>query len=186
MRDTRPNHRTDTFQQFDLWDTDFCQQIIETALLEPVKEARLQDQGKKMTIRNATGHGLDPHEHPNIAIPLVDKAVSNPWGFKLYADSHILSGLDVVRYEPGDYYRPHTDWGGSAGDRKISLTVQLSPSENYKGGNMLLHDGPDSWVMDRTQGTATFFPSWTLHEVKPVMKGERWALVAFFCGPPYC
>jgi PKHD-type hydroxylase len=186
MRDTRPNHRTDTFQQFDLWDTDFCQQIIETALLEPVKEARLQDQGKKMTIRNATGHGLDPHEHPNIAIPLVDKAVSNPWGFKLYADSHILSGLDVIRYEPGDYYRPHTDWGGSAGDRKISLTVQLSPSENYKGGNMLLHDGPDSWVMDRTQGTATFFPSWTLHEVKPVMKGERWALVAFFCGPPYC
>ncbi len=176
---------TETFHQIDLWDDDSCQEIIKIALLEPAKEARLQDVGKKTTIRSATGYGIDPHKHPNIAIPLVNEAVSNPWGFKLYADDYILSSLDVIKYLPGDYYRPHTDWGGSANDRKISLTVQLSSSDDYSGGNVVLHDGPDPWILDRTQGAATFFPSWTLHEVKPVMKGERWALVCFFCGPSY-
>ena len=177
---------TETFQQVDLWEANFCQTIIETALLTTPKEARLQDQGKKVEIRSATGYGLDPHEHPNIAIPLINEAVSNPWGFKLHADSHILSSLDIVHYKAGDYYRPHTDWGGTVGDRKVSLTVQLSPRSDYKGGNVVLYDGPDPWVLDSTQGSATFFPSWTLHEAKPVMKGERWALVCFFCGPPYC
>ena len=175
---------TETFHQIDLWDAEFCQEIIETAQLEAPKEARLQDRGKKLDIRSATGYGLDPHEHPNIAIPLVNEAVSNPWGFKLYANDSILSSVDVIQYRPGDY-RSHTDWGGTVGDRKISLTVQLSPSNNYKGGNVVLYDGPDPWIVDPTQGTATFFPSWTLHEAKPVMKGERWALVCFFCGPPY-
>ena len=176
---------TETFQQIDLWDTDFCDQIVETALLMPPKEVRVLVHGKKVEVRNVTGYGLDPHKHPNIAIPLVNEAVSNPWGFKLYNDSRLLSGLDVIHYQPGDYYRSHTDWGGTASNRKVSLTVQLSPSKDYKGGNVVLYDGPDPWVVDRTQGAATFFPSWTLHEVKPLMKGERWALVAFFCGPPY-
>lgn len=185
MRDTRPDHRTDTFQQIDLWDDDFCREIIGIAMLEPAREVWLQDSGKKMDVRKATGYGLNPHSHPEIVIPLIDAAVASPWGFKLYADSHILSGLDVIRYKHGDFYQRHTDWGGKVNDRKISLTIQLSPSEDYKGGNVVLHDGPNPWVMDRTPGVATFFPSWTLHEVKPVMKGERWALEAFFCGPTY-
>ena len=176
---------TDTFRRISLWDPEFCHEIIKIGSLEPAKEARLQEQGEKAAIRSATGYGLDPHKHPNIAIPLVNEAVSNPWGFKLYADSHVLSSLDVIKYTPGDHYKSHTDWGGSVGDRKISATIQLSSPDEYEGGDLLLYDGPEPWTVDKKQGTATFFPSWTLHEVKPITEGERWALVCFFCGPAF-
>lgn len=179
---------TDTFWETPLWDPQFCQEIIETAQLQPGKQASVQYKGtrsEQKSVRVCTGYGLQPHEHPNITNPLIEKIAENPWQFKLYADSHILSSVDVINYKPGDFFTTHTDWGGTTNDRKISVTVQLSSPDEYKDGSVLIYDGPEPWELNKEQGVATFFPSWTLHEVKPLTEGERWALVCFFCGPAF-
>ena len=39
--------------------------------------------------------------------------------------------------------------------------------------------------MKNKQGDLILFPSYTLHEVKPVTKGERNSLVAWVTGKPF-
>ena len=51
------------------------------------------------------------------------------------------------------------------------------------GCEVNLYDGPESpWPCHKGQGVATVFPSWTLHEVTPLISGERYAVVAWVLG----
>ena len=69
--------------------------------------------------------------------------------------------------------------------RKLSLSVQLSNSEDYEGGSLLLHVGGNPIEAPKNRGTAIFFPSYSLHEVTPVTKGIRYSLVAWITGPKF-
>jgi PKHD-type hydroxylase len=40
-------------------------------------------------------------------------------------------------------------------------------------------------ILPKEQGKLIAFPSYTLHEVKPVTKGERYSLVAWITGPQF-
>ena len=65
------------------------------------------------------------------------------------------------------------------------MTVQLSDSNEYEGGNLHLINGPTPFVAEREQGMIYSFPSYTLHEVTPVTKGERSSLVCWVTGPSF-
>ena len=184
---------TITYMEAPLWDADSCLKIREMALETGTPWAPTVNDGQsKLDIRKTTGFTLPEEtiqgpEYRKMMHDLISSCLaSNVWNFRLYADNNLTTGVQILRYLPGDFYMKHTDWGSIHGTRKISLTMQLSDPSEYKGGGMVLYDGPDPLKANKTQGTATFFPSWTLHEVKPVMKGERWALVCWFNGPPYC
>ena len=184
---------TVTCQETPLWDSDFCLQVREMALLNGKEwTPRVNDGETKIEVRKATTYQLPARTvqsalYHEIMDSLIDSVpANNIWDFEVYANNDLTAGAEFIRYQPGDFYRAHTDWGSVYGNRKISVTVQLSDPDEYRGGEMLIYNAPDPGKISQTQGTATFFPSWTLHEVKPVMKGERWALVCWFCGPPYC
>ena len=66
-------------------------------------------------------------------------------------------------------------------DRKISFSIQLSDPDDYEGGELLLNHGNDC-VVSKTKGSMTLFPSFTVHEVKPVTKGIRYSLVGWVVG----
>jgi PKHD-type hydroxylase len=68
--------------------------------------------------------------------------------------------------------------------RKFAGSVQLSDSEDYDGGDLVMHFAHHRVAMPRTRGTLVAFPGWTVHEVEPVTAGERWALVVNGWGPP--
>ena len=99
-----------------------------------------------------------------------------------------IQSLQFTSYDAKDkgFYQKHIDmmYKGT-GTRKLSLTVQLSDGADYEGGDLLLHYKNDPDVGFRNQGTATFFPSWMLHEVTPVTKGKRYSLVAWIQGPRF-
>ena len=85
-------------------------------------------------------------------------------------------------------YHTHIDLsmdGGSAAKRKLSFVVQLSDPTDYAGGELRLEHvgGPDRRQI-RRQGSIIVFPSWVPHSVTPLMRGERWSLVAWLSGPP--
>lgn len=107
---------------------------------------------------------------------------ANIWGLEFSS----VPSIRVMEYQPRDGYGAHTDWSnGAARERKISMTCQLSDGEHYDGGNVCLYAGPDLETISRDRGTATFWPSWTLHEVRPVVRGVRFALTAWAHGTPY-
>lgn len=98
------------------------------------------------------------------------------------------TGCQIARYSAADqgHYDWHIDLGiGRFSRRKLSVSVQLSPSDAYDGGDLEFHlSGLDHANM-RQQGTLVAFPSFLQHRVAPVTRGERFSLVAWIDGPPY-
>jgi len=108
------------------------------------------------------------------------------FGFDL---TSMEQGLQFTRYDaPGQHYDWHIDRGSTHGCRKLSLSLQLSDPDDYEGGDLELWFGgnEDEIVKaERQRGMATFFPSWTMHRVKPVTKGTRYSLVCWVSGPSF-
>lgn len=99
-----------------------------------------------------------------------------------------IQSLQFTSYDgkEGGFYGKHIDmmYQGT-GTRKLSVSVQLSKSEDYEGGDLLLHTRDNPENPHRQQGTGIFFPGYTLHEVTPVTKGKRYSLVAWVLGPRF-
>lgn len=84
------------------------------------------------------------------------------------------------------FYDKHIDiMYRSTGFRKLSFSVLLSDPEDFEGGDLLLHYGTDPDKAHRVTGGLTLFPSYALHEVTPVTKGTRYALVGWVWGPRF-
>jgi PKHD-type hydroxylase len=98
------------------------------------------------------------------------------------------TGCQIARYSSDvqGHYDWHIDLGtGRFSTRKLSLTLQLSAPESYRGGDLEFHlSGLDRTRM-RQQGTLIAFPSFHEHRVTPVTQGERFSLVAWADGPPF-
>jgi PKHD-type hydroxylase len=99
----------------------------------------------------------------------------------------IPSILDTVQYtqyyENGGHYGWHTDTGPYPyNTRKISITVQLSDPDEYKGGDLELMFGNNVSKMPKEKGCAVLFPSYILHRITPVTKGIRKSLVLWVGG----
>lgn len=95
-------------------------------------------------------------------------------------------GLQFTRYTaPGEHYDWHIDRGHMTPTRKLSLSVQLNDPAEYKGGELQFKFGRQDTTVKKQRGMVTFFPSYTLHRVKPVTQGTRYSLVAWISGPPF-
>jgi PKHD-type hydroxylase len=100
----------------------------------------------------------------------------------------INEGFQFTNYEaPSGKYGKHVDRGINMPVRKLSISIQLTNPEEYEGGELKLYDGDDDEanIMDKTQGTLIIFPSYVLHEVTPVTKGERNSLVTWVTGKQF-
>lgn len=106
------------------------------------------------------------------------------WKFNLYS---VLDSIQYTEYyEDGGHYGWHTDIGpGSINHRKISITIQLSDSDEYEGGDFELWTGGGFQTTSRKKGSAILFPSFTMHRVTPITKGVRRSLVLWVGGEPY-
>jgi PKHD-type hydroxylase len=95
-------------------------------------------------------------------------------------------GFQFTNYEaPSGKYGKHIDRSINMPVRKLSISIQLTNPEEYEGGELKLYDGEKETVMDKTQGTLIIFPSYVLHEVMPVTKGERNSLVTWVTGKQF-
>jgi PKHD-type hydroxylase len=171
------------YQTMDLWTAEQCEIVKRVALEGEAHEATVQQDGQsgaRSDIRSATRWFIDGAHYPELVGELWHACRRyNIWGF----DIEQLPGIEVIRYLPDDFYTRHTDWGGTYTRRKISASVQLSDPKDYEGGEVNLHIGPEDDQASQVQGAATMWPSWTLHSVNPVTKGERWCAVGWVLGP---
>ena len=95
-------------------------------------------------------------------------------------------GLQFTNYKaPSDQYGKHIDRSLNIIVRKLSLSIQLTDPKEYEGGELFLYENEKGTEMKKDQGTLILFPSYTLHEVKPVTKGERNSLVSWVTGKQF-
>jgi PKHD-type hydroxylase len=95
-------------------------------------------------------------------------------------------GIQLTKYiAPSGKYKKHIDLGYSKSIRKLSVTVQLSDEDEYEGGELNLYLDEIPVVMQKAQGSMSAFPSFVMHEVKPVTKGTRYSLVVWVTGPQF-
>lgn len=159
-----------------------CANIIDQAQKQSLQEANvfLSKGLQKSEIRSAQGTELDSESMRQFVFSQIKKM--NELQFELSG----MEPLQVVKYEVGDHYGWHTDWSPvNNKKRKLSITIQLSDASDYEGGEVEILDGPESRVVDKAIGTATVFPSWAVHRVRPITSGVRWALVAWATGKPF-
>jgi len=99
----------------------------------------------------------------------------------------ISEGFQFTNYEaPSGKYGKHIDRAINIPVRKLSISIQLTNPEQYEGGELKLYNGEEEGtIMSKEQGTLVIFPSYVLHEVMPVTKGERNSLVTWVTGKQF-
>ena len=107
-------------------------------------------------------------------------------------DFDLISAIELIQYteyyaSEGGHYDWHQDIGPGVGSlRKVSLTVQLSDSDEYEGGDLEIWQGGQSIVQaPRGAGNVVIFPSYMMHRVKKVTKGTRKSFVLWVGGQHY-
>jgi len=112
------------------------------------------------------------------------------WNFKIDA----CEPMQITRYKKNGHYEFHFDGNGftrfnnpndkllHGAVRKLSMTIVLN--EDYEGGEVEFFDN-NSGLIKEKMGTVIVFPSYMVHRVRPVTKGTRYSLVAWFCGQPF-
>jgi PKHD-type hydroxylase len=95
-------------------------------------------------------------------------------------------GFQFTKYQaPSGKYGKHIDSAPNTVIRKLSFTLQLSNPKDYEGGDLCLYLDDKPEAMKKEQGFVALFPSYVLHEVKPVTKGTRYSLVSWITGKPF-
>ena len=114
----------------------------------------------------------------------IQKANRNHFGFE---DIQITEQAQFTEYPEGGFYDWHMDTDVNMQHeppvRKISMTLLLSPENQFEGGDLELM-APGKRVKLR-QGHAIIFASFLNHRVAPVIRGVRQSLVMWFGGEPF-
>ena len=172
------------------WDKAFtdeeCDRIIEIGNARTQKEAKTRGEDAEK-VRKSEIAWLYPSDDLDWAYRKMTDVILNLnerfFGFDLFG---ALEGFQFTKYTaPGGKYGRHVDCAPGTLVRKLSFTVQLSDSKDYKGGDLRLYVGEKPEVMKRERGHVALFPSYTLHEVTPVTKGTRYSLVSWISGKPF-
>lgn len=139
---------------------------------------------------------------------IMDIAGFSMWNFY----SGYVEQLQHTTYRADPNGAGHYSWHEDAGleglsmptMRKLSATIQLSDPEDYEGGLFQwLTNAKISHSLGRTgkanaydlaetlpysmmqKGSIIVFPSTVMHQVTPVLSGERKSLVIWLSGPPW-
>lgn len=182
----------DQVQNWAYWDGAFskeeCQKIIEIGESNILQVGKIGDSEEKdTTYRDSEIAWIYPSDETEFMFRRVtDILISLNKQFFNFDLFGLAEGFQFTKYTaPDGFYGAHTDKRLNAAVRKLSATIQLSADEDYEGGELALQFGKNPELMDKAQGKLIAFPSYVLHEVKPVTKGTRYSLVAWATGKPF-
>jgi PKHD-type hydroxylase len=89
----------------------------------------------------------------------------------------------ISRYRPGMQYGRHVDNAIMGTDvpvrSDIATTLFLCEPVDYEGGELVIHGTFGQQEVKLPQGWAVVYPASSLHEVRPVTKGERLCAVTW-------
>lgn len=129
-----------------------------------------------------------------------DEQIISNWLLRyIHSSNRTNFGFDITKMNEIQYTEyfgqnnGHYDWhhdvwweNPSPYDRKLSIVVQLSDPNDYKGGEFEFFGcpspSPEVWL---PRGSVLIFPSFFHHQVHPVTEGHRISLVSWIEGPKW-
>lgn len=166
-----------------LLDAEECREIIEIARSRPL-------------LRNTLVHPVEDYRHA-YSYP-VELEPDTRWVFEKLWQGLMLANAEfgfeiagfmnsfmVTHYPRSGHVGWHTDFSDFATSaRKLTISVQLTPPEDYAGG---LLEFSDQGVVpfSQEQGSAVVFPTYLSHRVTRVTRGNRWVLLSSAFGPVF-
>ena len=170
-----------------------CQMIIESGRSQPKIDAQVgSGKGIKdgvIDTKTRTSHiswipfKKMPEMYRDIE-KIMKQTNGNHFGFE---GMTLTEYAQYTEYPEGGFYDWHVDNDVNMVHeppvRKISMTLLLSPENEFEGGDLeLMAEGK---VAKIKQGQAVFFASFIRHRVAPVIRGTRKSLVMWFGGTPF-
>ena len=174
-----------------LFTPDKCRQIIEAGRRQKPQQAQVgmgKPGGGTDTKKRVTTISWIPFKEMepmyNDINTFIQKTNLNHFGF---GDIQITEQAQFTEYPEGGFYDWHIDCDVNMQHeppvRKISMTLLLSPENQFEGGDLELM-APGKFVKLK-QGHAIMFASFLNHRVNPVIRGVRQSLVMWFGGKPF-
>ena len=169
------NFKLDKVHHYAFWNEAFtkeeCQTIIDIAK-------------KKGLIKGRTNSNTDVRDSK---ISWLYPSDNMEWVFRRVTDIVLNLNKQFFNFDIFglNKYGKHIDKINNGLVRKLSLSVQLTEPKEYKGGELYLYGDEKGEEMKKEQGTLILFPSYVLHEIKPVTKGERNSLVSWVTGKQF-
>jgi PKHD-type hydroxylase len=154
-----------------------------------MKRAQTEKMGDCLDHRRSFTSWITPNQHTSwIYSKLTELVNSNNLKYFNF-DLTKIETLQFTYYsnQEDGCYKAHVDplnWN-IPHNRKLSVVLQLSDPSEYEGGELRLYSSQEPIIIHKEKGYVVTFPSYTLHEVTPVTKGERYSLVAWVHGSPF-
>lgn len=173
------------------WDNAFskdeCKQIIEYGNKHALSNATIGLDKQKNKVRDSEIVWLYPSEEISwVYQRMTDVVTSLNDRFFKFDIFGSVEGFQFTKYNaPTGKYGKHIDSYPGGLTRKLSFTLQLSDPEEYEGGELCLYFDDKPLIMKKDRGYVCLFPSYVLHEVKPVKRGTRYSLVTWITGKPF-
>ncbi len=170
---------------------DECEKIVDIASFQKLQQAKINSktniQAEILKIRDSEVSWLYPNKDTEwVFRRLTDIVVDLNSQFFKFDIFGAMEGFQFTKYTaPTGHYGKHIDAVFNGQVRKLSFTLQLSESDDYEGGDLNLYIRDEPETMKRSQGSVAVFPSYVLHQVTPVTKGTRYALVSWITGKPF-
>ena len=174
-----------------LFTPDQCRQIIDAGRRQKPQTAQVgmgKPGGGTDTKKRVTTISWIPFEEMKPMYDQVNQFIQqanlNHFGF---GDIQITEQAQFTEYPEGGFYDWHMDCDVNMQHeppvRKISMTVLLSPENQFEGGDLEVMS-PGKFKKLK-QGHALIFASFLNHRVNPVTRGVRQSLVMWFGGTPF-
>jgi PKHD-type hydroxylase len=176
--------QTDTDGTFHL-SSEECERTIALSRVFPAEPARIEGGADAREYRDTTTHFIPHNRDTNwLYHKLMTAAVEANDRYWQFDITGFFQNLQLLSYQGQckQHYTWHLDIGPAADNgRKISLSVQLSAPTDYDGGELEFNSGK-ILTASKERGAVVLFPSFLLHRVAPVTRGQRWALVGWVQG----
>ena len=170
-----------------------CDDIVNHADKHKEQEAGIDNKEPNKKIRDSNITWLNDSWIYELINPYIKLANKNAnWNFDIDSSEY----CQLATYRKNQFYNWHRDTHDKSADkiRKLSVTVNLSDSKNYSGGELefdFKDNAPD--IKNQThickeilpKGSIVVFPSHVWHKVKPITSGERKSLVIWNLGKPF-
>ena len=167
-----------------------CQEIIKIGREQPKQNAQvgINKNGEVDLKKRTSDISWIPFDKAIPMYSLIEELMlkinNNHFGFE---GTKLTEQAQYTEYQSGGFYDWHVDndvvFEKEPPVRKISMTLALSPDDEYEGGGLeLMENG--KFVRPK-QGHAIFFASFCRHRAVEVTRGVRRSLVMWFGGPPF-
>jgi len=163
-----------------------CDQI-EAMPRVPLTKGQVGIKETNNNIRKSEIAGFPYNSDESVALnrliePFITMANRENFGFRLN-NFYEFQYTEYNERNEGFYgWHQDTQWlRDTESQRKLSVTIQLS-DDDYEGGDFEFHKDLAQPSDIRRRGTVIVFPSFFYHQVTPVTKGTRKALVGWYEG----